>query len=509
MNSWLVGGALVVFSLPLVTSCSDWLDVQPETQVRQDDMFSRYKGFQDALTGCYLSMADRNIYGQNLMMDKIEQMACLWAPFTEQAYATAYYFNHHQYTKDETQNVIKNMYAGLFNVIVQANNIIVHLEKSGNVITTERARGVIEAEAYALRAYCQFDVLRLFGQMPNNPRKTVSLPYAEKPSITDMPVYYSYADYVKKLEDDLNHAEQLFAQYDPAATAGFYADDTINDDFLTSRRWRMNLWAVKAMKARFYQYIGQTANAYQYAKQVIDATVSQGKVVELAKSDLDGYTENNRIVYYYALPTECLFALANSELIDYSISWMGGASGHGVVNNGGAVSRNNNPTCYLTNDMLSQLFAGRNLSANNRYLQIWEKNSLDGYASPFPTIKKYYYDTSAGYRVSTLKYYLQIMPMIRLSEMYLIAMECNTSLEEANALYKTYMASHSENITTGFENMDAVKAEVLNEYRREFIGEGVMFYTYKRLSASPIMWGDTMSDDEYVLPLPATEYESK
>ena len=36
--------------------CNDWLDVQPKSQVKEEDLFSSESGFRDALTGIYALM---------------------------------------------------------------------------------------------------------------------------------------------------------------------------------------------------------------------------------------------------------------------------------------------------------------------------------------------------------------------------------------------------------------------------------------------------------------------
>lgn len=499
--------ALFLVNFPLLTSCSDWLDVEPETQVREETMYGKYKGFQDALIGCYAAMADRDIYGQKLTMDDIEMLACLWDPASETDDREYYYLYEHDYSKSEAQEAIKDIYEGLYNVVVNANNIMAHIESEGSIIPTQQARDVIEGECLAIRAFCQLDILRLFGQMPNNAQRSISLPYAEKPSIKDLPNYYGYNDYVRKLENDLNRAEQLFAQSDPCMQYDYTSLNqqggspaNLDDEFLLYRQFRMNIWAVKAIKARMYMYIGDTANAYKYAKEVIDAKVGGSPVIQLAKGDLDA--SNN----YYALPSECLFALGNSQLIDYSIDVLGGYAMQGLIKTS-STSNDNRRTCYVSPAMLTQLFTGRNLSSNNRYLRVWEQTSLDVFGGAHPTIRKYYYNTAAGGSVSVLRTKRQIMPLVRLSEQYLIAMEATTSLSEANELYKTYMVSHEENITTDFESKEELQAEIINEYRREFYGEGVMFYTYKRLGISNPLWcRTTMGDSQYALPLPSTEY---
>ena len=155
-----------------------------------------------------------------------------------------------------------------------------------------------------------------------------------------------------------------------------------------------------------------------------------------------------------------------------------------------------------------QLFAGQNTTSHNRYLYVWEKNTTTGTGGKFPTIKKYYYDNSLSYGLTVLRTKLQIMPLIRLSEIYLIAMETTTDLTEANALYRTYMAAHNVNITDDFPTLESLQEEVVNEYRREFYGEGVMFYVYKRLGVEKPLWcRERMTEDLYALPLPSTEFD--
>ena len=99
------------------------------------------------------------------------------------------------------------------------------------------------------------------------------------------------------------------------------------------------------------------------------------------------------------------------------------------------------------------------------------------------------------------------MPMLRMSELYLIAIESTDDLAEANSLYKTYMASHNVNITDEFKSLDAVKEELEYEYSREFYGEGQAFYAYKRMGVTWMLLGGGMSEASYELPVPNTEYD--
>ncbi|MBR0523996.1 MAG: hypothetical protein IJK09_03455 [Prevotella sp.] len=200
------------------------------------------------------------------------------------------------------------------------------------------------------------------------------------------------------------------------------------------------------------------------------------------------------------MPSECLFSLNNANLLDYSISLLGGNPN---------ASFSELSQLHITTTMLNQqLYQNQNTTSDNRYMNIWEQNTRNTLGNVYPTIKKYYYDPEEFTILSILRTRLQILPLIRLSEIYLIAMETTNDLTEANELYKTYMVSHNVNITTSYESLDMFRSQLESEYRREFYAEGVMFYVYKRLGRTSILWNTSeMGEDQYILPLPESEYD--
>lgn len=46
---------------------------------------------------------------------------------------------------------------------------------------------------------------------------------------------------------------------------------------------------------------------------------------------------------------------------------------------------------------------------------------------------------------------------------------------------------------------EELNAEILNEYRREFWGEGQMFYAYKRLGVKEMMWKTDREVEEKII----------
>ena len=55
------------FILPFfLFSCNGWLDVRPEDEIAEEDVFSSGNGFRHALNGIYYSMESGNMYGMQL-----------------------------------------------------------------------------------------------------------------------------------------------------------------------------------------------------------------------------------------------------------------------------------------------------------------------------------------------------------------------------------------------------------------------------------------------------------
>lgn len=489
----------ILFLSLSLTACNDWLDVRGENIQKEQDQFESYSGFCSALTGCYMTMAETDIYGQRLTMTDIENMADLWYTTSndETDVPLIYYLSNHKYTEDEARAAIKAIYGGLFNTIVSANVLIKNIDEKGGNITDQTARNVIEGEAYAIRAYCQFDVLRLFGQLPQGGTKQVSLPYSYTTSIDEMPSYYAYSDYVARLKADIEKAESLLKDNDPIFSNTFTelnsVSNSVQDDYMYFRQARLNYWAVRALHARMALYLGETQAAHDIATEIINATGSDGN----ALISLSGSTDLP--MGYNGLPSECLFYLSKYDLLDYA--------NDALV--GGTDSQARTGNYYLSEEMLAELYASipNATASHNRYLYEWNKKIKNPSSKTCPALKKYWYDSSND-DADDLSTKYQIIPMLRLSEMYLIAIETTTSLDEAQQYYDAYMKSCSFTLYSPFASLDEASTEMLNEYRREFYGEGQMFFTYKRNASKKMMWNDSeITEDDYILPLPSSEYD--
>lgn len=459
-------------------ACEDFLDQESQTQVDAEHMFQTEQGFKDALTQCYVGLAGDCLYGKYMSYGPVETMAQHW-DLQSNNWENLYQLD---FTLDNARQIFEMIYGEMYNVIVHANDVLRYLEKYGEVIESGQTRDVIEGEARAIRAFVHFDVLRLFGQMPLNAKKTVRLAYAETVGKQEIP-FLDFNDYVNKLLSDLDRSEALLAESDPLLVKSLAASDESGeseDIFLDYRRFRFNLYAVKALKARVNLYLGKTEEAYQNALSVIQAKTKGGEqVISLSGSD---DLENG----FYAMPSESIMLLSKTNISNTMFSMN---------------------SYYISNSKKTSLFEGA-VTGDIRMRTVWGVES-SGFGSSIPHFRKFLQPSSgSGTNSKDLMLKYQVMPLLRLAEMYLIAMETAPSESEANRLYKDFMLSRQMLVTEDL-SLAELKQEIEKQYRRELFGEGQMFFYYKRHSASNMLWGrnPNLTEDNYIVPLPETELE--
>jgi hypothetical protein len=499
---------LLIAMTLIATSCDKWLDVKPKTMQPASTMFDTYQGYRNALSGCYQKMQSRDVWGQQMTMSAVEFLAQHWEiydaghadiPVMRAAKA-------HEYLDDNLRTVFQRMFSALFNIVVQTNTIIEAMPLTGETaIGNAQARGVIEGEAYAIRALCHFEVLRLFGQVPGG-SITRNLPYTE--GVSHLPTgYIDYQTYIKKIEDDLTKAADLLFEHDPSVQYSFTQTNANSDDFLRYRRLRLNYWAVKGLQARFYLYTAQNAKAYAAAMDVVDAArtnQSQSFGLEVT-NDLE--------LDFYALPFEGLFVLSNHNLRNYSQRLFRGKY---TISTGSSSA----PFYYMslakmegTGGTFGMFGHPKGNPINNRYEKVW--NTRGEYETMFELLK---YDQTTNPQldnVTALDKLLRkdIIPILRLSEMYLIVMETTDNLTLINDLYDQYRRGRGTWGETVFDSKQEVMQMIELEYRREFFGEGQMFFFYKRNNARTMVWTEItnerpdgfINEIDYIVPLPASE----
>ena len=228
---------ILFLSMMLCSSCSDWLDVRPEKYTEENEMFSTITGFQNSLTGVYIQLKSKTLYGQNLSMGMMEYLAQHWVTNSSEAVGK---LSNFEYDDADVETMINGVYADLYNTILSINNLLRFVD---NGVLRGKSYNMIKGEALALRAFCHLDLLRLYGPVPGRQTDKKMLSYAQVVSREPMKVN-TWKEYTEFLLKDLNDAETLLKEVD--------LGEPIIDDYALFRQNRMNYWAVKALKARFY-----------------------------------------------------------------------------------------------------------------------------------------------------------------------------------------------------------------------------------------------------------------
>lgn len=457
---------IIVLFLGFITtsSCNNWLSVTPKTEITQKDLFKTEAGFKDALIGVYIQLKDDKSYGYSLTMEAVEYLVNFWDPGTK---TTEEYLALHNYSEAGCTAKIKDVYGQLYTIITSANSILNNIDHAKNegVFKTTGMYEIIKGEALAIRAMCHLDILRLFGPVPSLATNRKILSYVT--TVDKIPSQHvDFNTYSTQLIKDINEAQDLLKKYDPIVTKVVSADD-----FLSARHLRFNYFAARALCARANLYVGNKAEALEVAKDVIN----EGEYQLGTMSDL-----NNED---YALKNEHIFAIHDFKLAKkYSDKFA-----NGILYKGKS-------STTVKRDLYGN--SGTDIRENNLWELKTQANSLKT-----NVILKYFggAENNEGIRDTRI-------PILRISEMYLIVVE-TAPLEEAKIYWKAFRESRSIGVS---ELTEATRDnEILKEFRKEFYAEGQMFYFYKRVNApkTDILWFSKSTDAtlNYTWPLPKTE----
>lgn len=451
-----------------ITACNDWLEVAPQAEKEEAEMFEKEVGFRNVLIGAYIRMKSNNLYGEDLTYGSIEMLAQHWTNTDD----LGKYLKAYNYEQSVVETKINSFYGNLYKVIADVNGLLNNIDARKEMFEGNNFE-IIKGEALAIRAFCYFDVLRLFGPIPTNLPEGTILPYVTTVSIVPNRLV-SYNDFTTKLLADLDEAERCLEGNDPILTASIKELSTLevaqDDNFLCDRQMRMNYYAVCALKARVQLWLGNKNEALKYAQKVIDAKDPNGNVMFRLGSATD--CANGDLIF----SSEHIFNLNVYNLSDFKIS---------AAN-----------TFYTNSTALKYFWASE--TTDIRRGKMW-KEVYDNYWWTY-----YYYMTKYTQATNMPVWAKNSIPLFRLAEMYLIAMECG-SIQNANDLYKEVCIARDITPVT-FGSTEELSETLILEYNREFYGEGQAFYAYKRLGRSKIFGTSTVGSALiYVLPLPKAE----
>ncbi|HEY6505399.1 MAG TPA: RagB/SusD family nutrient uptake outer membrane protein, partial [Chitinophagaceae bacterium] len=415
---YLLAAAVLMLSL---SGCKKWLDTDAPLQVDENTIYSNEQGFREVLNGVYLQMGDKSLYGRDLSFGLVAILGRSYDTTISPAIGDLFYQGaRYNFQDPALKETFKSIWDRTYICIANLNNLLANIENRQNVFTGNNYN-TIKGEAIGLRAYLHFELVRMFAPSPAAAGLNVpAIPFVNKISPYAVPVSTS-GEVIEACIADLRTAETLLSQ----------ADMTVS---------RFTHWAVKGVLARIYLYKGDLANAQSYALAVVNSN----------KFPL--VTSNTDLLF----TREHLFSLYSS--FNISIQYYK------------SVLQTTPPLGFTTQNQTALYVTGGGATSD------WRRAFVDPLTG-----------TAIGNTISPRKYYANnanVLPMIRVSEMYYIAAECATealdSLKATDLLDSIRVHRNIPKYILAALKTDSLKVEIRKEYQKEFLGEGQMFYFYKR-----------------------------
>ena len=252
-----------------------------------------------------------------------------------------------------------------------------------------------------------------------------------------------------------------------------YAEDEAEDTPASVDRYksRMRYYSATALLARVYLYAGETGKALTAAKEIIGE--ADGEMIPIFRM------ASNADVSDPLFEEEIVFALSKNNLADEIDAYFSDVAAATATDEGSRYLR-----MRLTSK--DKIYRSQN-AADIEFREMWFMQA--GNDKNYVTLSKY---MSAGH-----------ICLLRVSELFLIAAECAPS----NADRLKYMNRYR--VHRGLTELNEMGDAVHEEYRKEFIGEGQLFFYYKRKNKSKIGPDDKtiVPEDVYVMPRPVAEDE--
>ena len=476
---------MIIACTTLFASCDSWLEVKPYDQIAEGELQKSEEGYQKMLNGIYIDLNSDALYGQTLSVEMIEVMGGAYTIGTDNSVWCNYKdLSSYQYNTEYWRNRLDQTWNKAYALILNCNKILETIDGNKNLFT-DGSYYIIKGEALALRAMLHFDMLRLFGPVYSKDSDKKAIPYYTKQTNSPEPILTAQ-EVMEKITTDYEDALNYLAN-DPVKTEGTMMSSTEDgsSNFLRYRALRLNYYAVEALMARAYLYMGNKTEAFKYATDVI----------KTADQNIFPFVDKNLVIGSPADPdrifsSEVLFALTNTS--------------RGTIHkNFFDPSRLPNYVFRMDDSMMSNLVYGGAATTGGyqddyRYRACWMATGSNRY------FYKYSDMVANGSIQNTM------IPMVRLGEMFLIAAESQSGDLKAGVQYVNALRRNR-----GVANLTTLTPDLLKyEYIRELYGEGQLFFLYKRLNSDIITSATSSknpkaSDLIFVVPLPDTETENR
>ena len=440
------------------TSCESWLQVEPTDRIMEDKLYSTADGYAVALNGVYVGLINGSLYDGSLMYTSTDVMA--------QYYECSEIEHSYNDIATMKEAALKSFATGVWNasypLLNNINTLLEHCERGlANKILTINMYNIIKGEALALRALLHFELYRIHGPIKKEKPSILTFPYANSSEITLRPLLEA-AEIITNIYSDLEKAEELLGKSDPIIERGPLAFDVLDEsNNLRYRSFRLNYYAVQALIARIALYVGDDTKAITYAKNVIQATQQDNKYFPFASREEVTALNDEDLVF----SSEILFAIYNSQRTDNVYKKIFGQTQ--ATTNVLRMSEEGIAALYKDEGDYRKAMMKQKMSPDAENLIYFVKYDKPG--------------LELGEKSVNPRNHQVYLSVIRISEMYLIIAEANRNTNRKEAFEYINMVREKRNVANiaDVDNVNILDAIRL-EYAKEFIGEGQLFWFYKR-----------------------------
>ena len=521
-------------TLLMMGSCSDWLNYTPKDKQSEEQQFATKSGIYAAVNGIYNQMSGSSLYGKNLSYEFIDILGQRYEVNQTDETGYAKYCRAlvgYDYSQEGVESTIATIWSNAYQVIMNVNVVLKNLDADqavdGRHVLPESEYLMLRGEMLACRAMLHFDMLRLFGPVFSRHPDNQAIPYNESTDTRILPILTGTDVLNNYILRDIREAQELLADTDPIITYGprpEYAED--DDNSQRYRQLRLNYYAVTLLAARAYMWGCDYQNAYTEAKKLTD----DPKVAKFFPAVDAGTLLGNTTTPDRMFSTECLFGFYNDDrgLIFQYYFDQDNAGRNLLVPRSGYIDE--------------ILFSGTDVG-DYRYQSQWENaTTLDGDATKrfvkYKDISDENRDVASGSTsdeneiLKAQKFYGTFCSAMKLSEAYYIVSEAAYRLDK---LFEAWVTLNEARTRRGIPELDPsydFEDLLTKEYIREYIGEGQVFFYFKRVNKAfdneyngqkkieeaimpPFIFSDKENVTEeqkearYTLPLPKSETDNR
>ena len=428
---------LALLAVIFLTGCNDWLDVSPKSQIEETDQFSRPSGFRDQLTGVYTLMSQSSLYGMNLGFGFAEVLSqnydvdasSDWQPISE-----------YDYTNDKVKPTISTIWNTTYSCIANLNIMLGNLEKANKAMFQDNEYSLCFGEGLGLRGFLHFELMRLFASSPAMNGNDKGVPYATEYG-KNIPVQKSVNETMDFIIADLLKASEYLEHDSLYASKSPYTH--------TQRRYYYNYYANELVLSRAYLWKGDKENALKHAMSIIKVQESSLKSYPFSWVHYTSMQAQNVRDRDLIFSTEHLFHLAMDETY-----W------------------EEQTNLYFKSKGGTATLSPSETKANKIY------EVAKGYGNDYRLLRGYEQDGDKRY---ICKYwvidgssYINMYPVLRMSEAYYIAAECLKDSDPKRAIELLNTVRYNRGLNLESNNLpatltsDEIQNEIYKEYQKEY-----------------------------------------